>query len=152
MRTKATQILALGVAAALTVTGCSALHSATSASSSPAVKQSRGDSNPLSGSPSTSVVQWVAGSRGTVFSVGAHASDGAAAAIPPGRYQVRLTDAGQAGSWTACDTMPCGPSQAAALGNPVSSSSSAIDITPGTRNLLLTNVILTATEEPGIRR
>ncbi|WP_313675381.1 hypothetical protein [Mycolicibacterium sp.] len=142
MRTRAPHILVLGVAAAaLSVSGCSALDQATSASPSPAT-QSRGDSNPLSGSPATSVAQWVAGPRGM------------SATVPPGRYQVRLTDGAQAGSWMACDTTPCDPSQAAAtaLGNQVGGFSSTIDIRPGTQNLLLTNVILTATEEPGIRR
>jgi len=131
-----TRVVVIGLAATLALGGCAA-HTGPS---SP-MAQSRGDSNPLSGSPATSVVQWVAGPRGM------------SAVIPPGHYQLRLTDGAQAGSWMACDTAQCGTSQAvaAALGIPVGSSSSTIDIGPQTRTIWLSNVIMTSTVEPGIR-
>jgi hypothetical protein len=76
------------------------------------------------------------------------------ATVPPGHYKLRLTDGAQAGSWMACDTVPCVSSQAdaAALGIPVGSSPVKIDIGPQTRTVWLSNAILTLDDEPQIRR
>jgi len=137
MRTKATRVVVIGLAATLALGGCAAHIVPPSPKA-----QSRGDSNPLSGSPATSVVQWVAGPRGM------------SATVPPGRYRLRLTDGAQSGSWMACDTAACVPSQAdaAALGIPVGSLPVTIDIGPRTRTLWLSNAILTTDDEPQIRR
>ena len=95
-----------------------------------------------------SLYEWGGGTDGTgVFSVGTQPADGMAAAIPPGRYMVKLAPGAQSGSWMLCDTALCGPAfqeNAMVVGHPVGALPSAMYIGPKSRSLWVDNVILSA--------
>ncbi len=90
--------------------------------------------------------QWTGGPDGTgIFSVGSRPQDGLAAAIPPGRYSVRVAAGASHGHWMVCELPQCGPGfqeNAAALGNQVGPDSSALYIGPQARSLWVHDVVL----------
>ena len=90
--------------------------------------------------------QWAGGPDGTgIFSVGNQVRDGLAAAIPPGRYSVRVAPGADHGHWMICDTAVCGPGfqeSAQVVGNPIGQESSAMYIGPQARTLWVQDVLI----------
>jgi hypothetical protein len=90
--------------------------------------------------------QWAGGPDGTgIFSVGKHARDGLAAAIPPGRYTVQVAPGADHGHWMVCDTPVCGPGfqeSAQVVGHPIGQESSAMYIGPQARTLWVQDVLI----------
>ena len=137
--------------AALALSGCDGVDAGASTQemAGPAtatVNQMSGAMPPVPTDLPPAAQEWAGGSNGTaLFSVGTHAKDGFAAAIPPGRYEVRLAPGAEDGGWMLCDTASCGPvfqENATVVGRPIGPTSSAMYIGPQSRTLWLNNVIL----------
>ena len=90
--------------------------------------------------------QWAGGTDGTgIFSVGTQPRDGLAAAIPPGRYVVRVSPGAEHGHWMVCDSPVCGPGfleSAEVIGNPIGQEVSAMYIGPQARTLWVHDVLI----------
>jgi hypothetical protein len=90
--------------------------------------------------------QWAGGPDGTgIFSVGNQPRDGLAAAIPSGRYAVRVAPGAEHGHWMVCDSSLCGPGfqdHAEVIGNPIGQESSAMYIGPQARTLWVKDVVI----------
>ena len=90
--------------------------------------------------------EWAGGPDGTgIFSVGNRPRDGLAAAIPPGRYAVRVAVGAEHGHWMVCDSALCGPGfqdHAEVVGNPIGHGSSAIYLGPQARTLWVDHVVI----------
>jgi hypothetical protein len=85
-----------------------------------------------------------------MFSVGFSAKDGSSPAIPPGRYEVRLSPGAADGSWMLCDSALCGPAfqeNATVVGRPIGPESSVMYIGPRAQTLWLANVILSPADD-----
>lgn len=152
MKTSAPSVIGMMAMTTLLVGGCSVVEAATSPLSGPLSSPSGGTVNtaPVPAGPGVHAAaarnEWTGGPDGTaLFSVGDQARDGLKAAIPAGRYLVRLAPGAQDGSWMVCDSNPCGPTHpenATTVGHPIGTAESAIYIGPRSSTLWLGNVIL----------
>lgn len=90
--------------------------------------------------------QWAGGKDGTgIFAVGNQPRAGLSAAIPPGRYTVRVAPGAEHGHWMLCESDFCGPGfqeNAAVVGNPVGQNSSTVYIGPQAHSLWVHDVVL----------
>jgi len=91
--------------------------------------------------------QWTSGPSGYgVFAVGDRPRDGLPAAIPPGRYQVRVSPGATEGAWMRCGTPLCGMAfqqNAVAVGHAIGPDFvTTVDITAEDRAVWVYNVVL----------
>ena len=132
---------------ALPLSGCAASDSAAASSTTTVtVTQIAGATPPRATDVVNAAHQWAGGPDGTgIFSVGTEPRDGLAAAIPPGRYTVRVAPGAAHGHWMVCDTAACGPGfqeNADVVGNPIGQESSAVYIGPQARTLWVHDVVI----------
>lgn len=101
-----TLLAALAItASAVAIAGCSTTSSepATATTSYPAYT---GMAAPATAPTTEQRPAWIGSG---VFSVGDHATGGAKASIPVGRYTVELQTGRHIGSWYVCSSLPCSP-------------------------------------------
>ena len=144
------------VSAALSLSGCQGVDAVTSPQAlknpviTATVTQIPGAPPPMATDMPSAGYEWGGGSDGTaLFPVGIPAEDGSAA-IPPGRYEVKLSPGAQEGSWMLCDTALCGPAfheNATVIGRPIGPSASAMYIGARSRTLWLDNVTLSRSRD-----
>ncbi len=144
-------VTALG-AAALALAGCQGAPSHQAVPTvTVTVTEMPGSVPPQSTDVPTANHQWSGGKDGTaMYAVGPHAQPGLAAAIPPGRYNVRLANGADDGSWMICDAPVCGPAfqeNATVIGKPVGPHTSTMYIGPGAVTVWLDHVVLSAVND-----
>ncbi len=147
-----TAMVFTGLALMLPLSGCGRTDAAAApATVTVTVTQVAGATPPRATDVVNAAHQWAGGPDGTgIFSVGNQPRDGLAAAIPPGRYNVRLAPGAEHGHWMVCESALCGPGfqdHAAIIGNPIGQTSSAMYIGSQARTLWLDNVVLSPIED-----
>jgi hypothetical protein len=146
-----TPLVLAGFAVALASSGCARMDAGASAAAPSAaatvtVTQMPGGTPPRATDIVNAAHEWTGGTDGTgMFSVGSHPQDGLSAAIPPGRYMVRVAPGAEHGHWMVCEASVCGPSfqeYAIVVGNPIGLDASAMYIGPQARTLWVDDVVL----------
>ena len=135
------------LAVVLPLSGCAQSDGATSASTTTVtVTEMPGATPPRATDVVNAAHQWAGGPDGTgIFSVGNQPRDGLSAAIPPGRYAVRVAPGARHGHWMVCDSPFCGPGfqeNAAIVGNPIGQETSAMYIGPQAQTLWVDDVVI----------
>lgn len=142
-----TLLLISALALAVPLSGCARDAGAMSAETTTVtVTELAGATPPRATDVVNAAHQWAGGPDGTgIFSVGNQPRDGLSAAIPPGRYAVRVAPGASHGHWMVCDSAVCGPGfqeNASIVGNPIGQETSAMYIGPQARTLWVSDVVI----------
>lgn len=142
-----TPLIVVGLAMMVPLSGCARSDAIpVGMTTTVTVTATPGATPPRSTDVMSAAHEWAGGPDGTgIFSVGSQPRDGLGAAIPPGRYTVRVAPGAEHGHWMVCETALCGPAfqeNAAIIGNPIGTASSAMYLAPRARTLWVHDVVL----------